>query len=921
MIGERQRALANTYGEDPTEVEIRLRAERDAAVQSARDALADMSRLTRLLTLLSDPGSVEQVLERTVDALSELFSADLVMLLTPATADTCTVLAAAGLPEDMLDVTVESPPEGPIARAVRTNAAVLSQRLADVPGVDSRFHELGLQTAVWAPMCDSQGSIVGVICVARAEVAFGHEDVTLLQSMAHRVGLAVEQAQRTRQLEQLARVAQAVGRELEESAILDETVRHIPELLGADGAVVFLVDQHFAVRRYVHRGVDADEVAAFDQHLDNLTSSSVLRSGEPYLTADLRSDPNRRYPWPDVWRVRGVLAVPIMWGGHVQGALLALRFTTAPFTADAVRLATLYASQVAAALENARLFDHFRALIRGVSDVIAIVDENQAFQYVSPAAESAWGCQTDDLRGENFFARIHPDDRPLASQLLAQVGEEPGTTVTGGLRVLHAVHAWRDFELILSNQVHDPAINGIIVTYHDNTERKMFESQLSTLAFRDAVTDLPNRVLFMDRLEHALRRSSRVCAAVGVLFIDLDNFKVINDSLGHAAGDAVLAQFAERLQSCVRAEDTAARLGGDEFTVLIEQADDPSLAIGIAERVHQALLEPFHLASQDVFTSASIGIALSNPDATDQVGPDELLRNADLAMYRAKSNGKAQYALFQSSLTASARDRLALETDLRLALERGDLRVNYQPIVSLVDESIPSVEALVRWQHPSRGLIPPDQFIPLAEETGLIVPLGLWVLEEACRQARAIQREVPAARRLRVSVNLSPRQIAHPSLVEDVARALERTQLDAASLILEITETAVMQDMEEARRKLQAIKAMGVGIAIDDFGTGYSSLSVVTRVPLDILKIDRSFVRDIEHEPNSMTVVRSVVALADGLGLKVTAEGVETHTQLRLLRSLGCGQGQGYLFARPLPADGLRELLTPAPTDEISRAA
>jgi diguanylate cyclase (GGDEF)-like protein/PAS domain S-box-containing protein len=913
--------LASTHGADPTDVEIRLRAERDAAVQSARHALADMSRLTRLLTLLSEPGSVEDVLERTVAALSELFSADLVALLTPAALDTCSVLAAAGLPEEMLDVVLDSPPEGPIARALRSNAPVLSQSLVDEKHVDSRFHELGLQTAVWAPTCDSQGSIVGVIGVARTECAFGHEDVALLQSMAHRVGLALEQAQRTRQLEQLARVAQAVGRELEESAILDETVRHIPELLGADAALVFLVDQHFSIRRYVHHGVEPAEVDAFDQHLDDLTSASVLRSGEPYLTADLRSEPNRRYPWPEVWRIRGVLAVPIMWGGHVQGALLALRFTTAPFTSDAVRLATLYASQVAAALENARLFDHFRALIRGVSDVIAIVDEDQAFQYVSPAAESAWGCQTDELRGESFFARIHPEDRALASQLLAQAGEEPGATVTGGLRVLHAIHAWRDFELILSNQVYDPAINGIIVTYHDNTERKMFESQLSTLAFRDAVTDLPNRVLFMDRLEHALRRSARVGAAVGVLFIDLDNFKVINDSLGHAAGDAVLAEFADRLQACVRAEDTAARLGGDEFTVLIEQSDDPNLAIDIAERIHEALREPFHLASQDVFTSASIGIALSNPEAAEQVGPDELLRNADLAMYRAKSNGKAQYALFQTSLTASARLRLALETDLRLALERGDLRVNYQPIVLLVDESIPSVEALVRWQHPDRGLIPPDQFIPLAEETGLIVPLGLWVLAEACRQTRAIQVDLPAARRLRVSVNLSPRQLAHPSLVEDVALALERTQLDPASLILEITETAVTQDMDEARRKLRALKAMGVGIAIDDFGTGYSSLSVVTRFPLDILKIDRSFVRDMEHDPNSMTVVRSVVALADGLGLKVTAEGVETHTQLRLLRSLGCGQGQGYLFARPLPADGLRELLGTDSAHTSRRAA
>jgi diguanylate cyclase (GGDEF)-like protein/PAS domain S-box-containing protein len=901
-------------------VEIHLRAERDAAVRSARHALADMSRLTRLLTQLSDPGSIEDVLERTVSTLSELFNAELVALLTPAGPSTCGVLAAAGLPEDLLSAPVGCPPESPITRALNGDAPVLSENLADEVGLDPRFHELGLQTSVCVRMCDAQGSTVGVIMVARIEEPFAHDDVTLLQSMAHRVGLAVEQAQRTGQLERLARVAQAVGRELEETTILEESVRHLPELLGAHAAVLFLVDQHRAVRRYVHSGVTEAEVQAFEQHLNHLTTASVLTTGEPYQTADLSKDPNRRYPWPEAWRIRAVLAVPIMWGGNVQGVLLALRFTTTPFTPDGVRLATLYASQVAAALENARLFERFRALIRGVSDVIAIVDENQIFTYVSPAAESAWGCDSDELGGESFLARVHPDDHALAAQLLTQVREEAGATVTGGLRLQHTLFAWRDFELILSNQVDDPAINGVIVTYHDITERKMFESQLSMLAFRDAVTDLPNRVLFMDRLEHALRKSVRTGAMVGVLFIDLDNFKVINDSLGHAAGDAVLSEFAERLKGCVRAEDTAARLGGDEFTVLIERATNPSQAVLIAERIHKRLLEPFHLSTQDVFTSASIGIAVTNPDA-EPIPPDELLRNADLAMYRAKTSGKAQYALFQTSLTASARERLALETDLRLALERGELRVAYQPIVSLADEAIPGVEALVRWQHPTRGLISPDQFIPLAEETGLIVPLGKWVLEEACRQVRTWQVALPAAAHLRVSVNLSPRQLANRTLVQDVAAALGQSQLDPACLILEITETAVTQDMDEARRKVDALKAMGVGLAIDDFGTGYSSLSMVTRFPLDILKIDRSFVRDIEHDANSMTIVRSVVALADGLGLKVTAEGVETPAQLRLLRSLGCGQGQGYLFARPLPADALRELLQARPAAILRAAA
>jgi diguanylate cyclase (GGDEF)-like protein/PAS domain S-box-containing protein len=907
-----------TVQPDSTEVEIRLRTERDAAVRSARHALADMSRLTRLLTLLTEPGSIDQLLERTVSALSELFNADLVALLTPTEASACSVLAAAGLPEDLLTEPVPCPPGSPLARAVAGCAPVISEALeADL---HPRFHELGLQTAVWVPMCDSQGTNVGTIVVARTQTPFAGPDVALLQSMAHRVGLVVEQAQRAQQLEHLARLSQSVGRDLEESSILAETARELPELLDAPAAVMMLVDQHRAVRSYAHSGVTDAELAAFDMHLHELTAAAVLTTGQPYQTADLRSDPNRRYPYPEAWRIRAMLAVPIMWGGRVQGALLALRFTTAPFTPDTVRLATLYANQVAAALENARLFERFRSLIRGVSDVIAIIGDDHVFQFVSPAAESAWGCRTDEVEGQAFLARVHPQDQPLALQLLTHVRDEPGATVTGGMRLQHSLHGWRDFELILSNQLDDPAINGVIVTYRDITERKMFESQLSTLAFRDAVTDLPNRVLFMDRLEHAMRRSIRTRHAVGVLFIDLDNFKVINDSLGHAAGDAVLAEFAARLENCVRTEDTAARLGGDEFTVLIEQATDPGLAVGVAERIHEALSAPFHLATQDVFTSASIGIALSSPDSADHLGPDDLLRNADMAMYQAKTNGKAQYALFQSSLTATARERLTLETDLRLALERGELRIVYQPIVTLVDEQLRGFEALVRWQHPTRGLIPPDQFVPLAEETGLIVPLGRWVLEEACRQTQIWRTSAPHCAGLRVSVNLSARQIVHPSLVADVACAIECSGLDPSGLILEITETAVTQDTQEARRKLRALKAMGLDIAIDDFGTGYSSLSVVTRFPLDILKIDRSFVSDIEHDSNSVSVVRSVQALADGLGLYVTAEGVETRAQLELLRSLGCRQGQGYFFARPLSPKQVEALLS-STAPPISRAA
>jgi diguanylate cyclase (GGDEF)-like protein len=407
----------------------------------------------------------------------------------------------------------------------------------------------------------------------------------------------------------------------------------------------------------------------------------------------------------------------------------------------------------------------------------------------------------------------------------------------------------------------------------------------------------------MDRLGQALQRADRESSHVAVLFVDLDNFKVINDSLGHAAGDAVLSEVAERIKSCLRVVDTAARLGGDEFTVLLEGVSDPAEAVQVAERIRRALSAPVHLARQDVFAAASIGIALSSRGGDL---PEDLVRRADLAMYRAKTSGKAQSALFDASLNALAQERLALETDLRLALERNELCVYYQPIVSLADDCIEGVEALVRWAHPERGMIQPSEFIPLAEETGLIVPLGQWVLEEACRQVREWQR---VRRHLRLSVNLSARQFQHPDLVADVARALEQSGLEPAALTLEITETAVMVDAEDAVTKLTALRAMDIRLAIDDFGTGYSSLSYLTRFPVDTLKIDRGFVSGIERDPHNVAIVRSVLALAEGLNLSVTGEGIETSEQKAVLYTLGCQRGQGYLFSKPLSAADASELL------------
>ncbi len=451
----------------------------------------------------------------------------------------------------------------------------------------------------------------------------------------------------------------------------------------------------------------------------------------------------------------------------------------------------------------------------------------------------------------------------------------------------------------------------------DISSRKRAEAALEHLALHDALTGLPNRTLFRDRLEHALAQADRRGQLVAVLFLDLDNFKVINDSLGHQSGDALLVEVAQRLRLCVRGGDTVARLGGDEFTILLEVIDDEAQADLVAERIGEALRTPVRLGDRDVFVSASIGVALSD---ARRVEPEGLLRNADIAMYRSKAAGKARHSIYDSGMQKLALERLDLETDLRHALALGQFRIQYQPILKLSDGTFTEVEALLRWERPGHGLMAPLSFIPAAEETGLIVPIGRWVIQEACRQAKIWHTAFPSDPPLVMSVNLSARQFQDPGLVGDIAQAVQSTGLDPCALKLEITESVAMHDIEASVIKLEALKALGCQLTIDDFGTGYSSLGYLKRFPVDTLKIDRSFVERIGVDIQDAAIVQSVVALAKTLNLSVVGEGIESRAQAAQLLALGCDGGQGFLFARPQWAEAITLLLDNDTNFEASAA-
>jgi diguanylate cyclase (GGDEF)-like protein len=456
------------------------------------------------------------------------------------------------------------------------------------------------------------------------------------------------------------------------------------------------------------------------------------------------------------------------------------------------------------------------------------------------------------------------------------------------------------------------ALFGVVRTAAVRIRRQ--QQTLAHHAFHDVLTDLPNRALLLDRLGHALAR--RGPDPVAVLFLDLDGLKLVNDSLGHAAGDGLLKAVAGRLTGCVSPADTVARLGADEFSILLEDVRDAAAAAMCAEGILAALRAPLTVGGRELFPTASIGIALS---AAEHTSAEALLRNADTAMVRAKQRGKDGYAVFSAGMAGHAAERLTLETDLRRALERGEFRLHYQPILSLCDGQVAEVEALVRWEHPERGLLLPGSFISVAEETGLIVALGQWVVEEACRQAATWQAALGDKAPL-MGVNLSARQFQRPELLADIRRALGSARLDPRRLKLEITESVVMADAETTVETLHALKALGIGLAIDDFGTGYSSLAYLKKFPVDTLKVDRSFVDGLGEDPQDTAIVQSVVALARALGLSVTAEGVETEVQYQRLRELGCERAQGYLFAHPCPAAEISALLF-APSTNLPRAA
>ncbi|MBE9096264.1 EAL domain-containing protein [Tychonema sp. LEGE 07203] len=581
----------------------------------------------------------------------------------------------------------------------------------------------------------------------------------------------------------------------------------------------------------------------------------------------------------------------------------------------------------------------FRSLIENATDITIVLDGEGIFRYISPSVKRILGYAPHQAIGRSALGAVHPDDCAAIAQTLHKAIENPKRSQSPlEYRVRHRNGSWCYVEAVATNLLHDPAVQGIVINCHDITQRKKAEEQLLHDAFHDALTGLPNRSLFIDRLEHSLRLAKRRTDYLfAVLFLDLDRFKVVNDSLGHTIGDRLLFAIARRLETCLRPGDTVARLGGDEFVLLLEDIDGVNEASSIVHRLQQQITSPILLDGHEIFITASIGIALSSDEYLE---PTNLLRDADTAMYRAKQLGRARHEVFNSSMHAHALRLLQLENDLRRAIEsikdqavepdstpcaRSGLAplsaapqfiIHYQPIVSIANNTINGFEALIRWQHPERGLVSPNEFIPIAEETGLIVALGRWVLRTACQQIRQWQQLFPSNPPLSVSVNLSVKQFSQPDLIEYIDRVLEESNLDGSSLKLEITESVLIENSDSVTAMLVQLRARNIYLCIDDFGTGYSSLSYLHRFPTNTLKIDRSFVSRMGGEFDQgkggidpTEIVRSIVTLSHNLGMDVVAEGVEQASQLSILKGLKCEFAQGFFFSKPVDSQTAATLI------------
>jgi diguanylate cyclase (GGDEF)-like protein/PAS domain S-box-containing protein len=728
-----------------------------------------------------------------------------------------------------------------------------------------------------------------------------------------------EIARRTRQQAALAELGQAALTRVEAGMLVGQACALVEWALAASYVSIVEADGNQLALRF---GVGSNNTFArcndaSREHMPLLLCTLTLN--EPTVFRNRIADPrvNRDHLY-GVHHVEAGACLPIPGRDRAFGLLTVYSDGDRTFAADELEFLRAVADLTGAIIlsnetdearrkaENARVEteDRYRALVENASEGVALVDPRGKFVYAGPSTSRVLGYGSDELLTLNFADLVHPDDLELARRNLHVLLADDNNEVTGEVRLRHASGDFRWIEGTYKNLLFNPAVRAIVINYRDVTKRKLAEETLQHLAYRDTLTDLPNRFLFQDRLHHAIDAARRRNSGFAVMYLDLDRFKVVNDTLGHTVGDRLLQVVAFRLRDHLRADDTIARLGGDEFAVILPEVERAEDAGSVARKLIAALRAPIRIDGHDLHVTASAGISMYPSDGADVV---TLIKHADAALYRSKELGRNTVQLFASSMNRRYTERLELELSLHQAVDKGEFTLVYQPLCDRKTRRVRSFEALIRWERPGHGLVNPADFIQLAEETRLILPIGEWVLRTACAQLRQWREQ--GLDGFAMGVNLSPHQIAQQGFIHTVHDAILKNRLQPHDLELEITEGAALQNLEWTLSVLDQLRSLGVGIAVDDFGTGQSSLVYLKRLPVTTLKIDREFMRDVQRGQGDAAIFRSIVQLGHSLGLYVIAEGVETAADRELVEQQQCDGMQGYHFGRPMRGEDVASWL------------
>jgi len=908
--------------------EYKMRRQQQEAIAKIQRQATREAIVNRIVQAMRETLVLDEVLQTTADQLHEALEISACAILQPDATGGIIVryISSSADKERFVGLNCE------LAEHYRTSLAAGETLAIDelsslCPSLQASAEFVGFRAVAIAPLLYQQ-SFLGGIALYQCDRArsWTTEELSLVEAIADQCAIAIHQAELYQQAQ--TELAERKRAEAEVCGIQQQLATMAANIPGSVYRAVLHPDGTTSMP-YVSPGVrevtgiGPEEVMARPELLSEIIHPDDKSSFDSSVAASSAS----LQPCDRQYRI-------VLNSGEVKWVQDSARFSkneNGDIIIDGVALDISDRKQAESDLIQRE--QRFRSLIENATDITIILDAEGIFRYISPSVKRILGYGPHHAIGRSALGTVHPDDCAAIAQTLHKALENPKRSQSPlEYRVRHRNGSWCYVEAVATNLLHDPAVKGIVINCHDITQRKLAEAQLLHDAFHDSLTGLPNRALFTDRLEHALRLAKRRKDYLfAVLFLDLDRFKVVNDSLGHAIGDQLLVAIARRLEICLRNGDTVARLGGDEFVLLLEDIDGVNEATSIVNRLQKRITSPILLGGQEVFITASIGIALSSGEYLE---PINLLRDADTAMYRAKELGRARHEVFNTSMHAHALKLLQLENDLRRAIESikdpareedspqspqfppsglppisasPQFIIHYQPIVSIANNTINGFEALVRWQHPERGLVSPNEFIPIAEETGLIVPLGRWVLRTACQQIREWQQLFQNNPPLSVSVNLSVKQFSQPDLIEYIDRVLEESHLEGSSLKLEITESVLIENSESVTAMLVELRSRNIHLCIDDFGTGYSSLSYLHRFPTNTLKIDRSFVSRIggnfdigKGGIDPTEIVRSIVTLSHNLGMDVVAEGVEKASQLSILKGLKCEFAQGFFFSKPV---------------------